>query len=180
MKVIMQKVREVFRNQKGFTLVELLVVVAIIGILATILLPRLLGYTHYSRAARVLDELRQFRQIVDAYSATNGNGAYPLASNNPADSRSVASVLASKGIKWGTSDGVRDPWGSPYMYSVAPHSPNLPDYIYSYAFVSAGPDRVFGDADDFWCTDDQPPIQQNSAGLWFVSGNYPQVRSDGK
>jgi|GEM_PF-1626531 len=165
--------------QKGFTLVELLVVVAVVSILAAVLVPRLLGYAHYSRGARALDELRQFRQVVEAYAAAKGNGAYPKASNDPADPRSVASVLASKGVRWGTPDGVRDPWGNPYLYSAAPHSPGLPEYIYSYAFVSAGPDRVFGDADDFWCTDDQQPIQQDSAGLWFVSGAYPQVKSDG-
>lgn len=166
-------------GQKGFTLVELLVVVAITAVLAAVLVPRLLLYTHYSRGARVLDELRQFRQVVDAYAAAEGNGAYPKASNDSADPRSVASVLTSRGISWGTPGGLRDPWGSPYLYSMAPHSPGLPDYLYSYAFVSAGPDKVFGDADDIWCTDDQPPIQQDSAGLWFVSGAYPHVKSDG-
>ncbi|SHF42598.1 general secretion pathway protein G [Caldanaerobius fijiensis DSM 17918] len=166
------------RNNEGFTMTELLVVVAIIIILSSVIVPRLMLATTYARYSRTKAEMATFRTIVEAYEADQGNSSYPKASNDLQNSASIASVFAAAGIKWGTSDGIKDPWGHPYLYSAAPRDISTPNVMYSYAFVSAGPDGKFGNADDVWCTDDQPPLQQNDAGLWFVSGVYPQVLSN--
>ena len=61
--------------QKGFTIVELLIVVVVIGILAAIVT---VAYTVISRSARdaaVQAELRNFGSTVEVYQATNGS--YP-------------------------------------------------------------------------------------------------------
>ncbi|WP_425805720.1 type II secretion system protein [Desulfitobacterium sp. Sab5] len=61
------------KNKKGFTLVELVVVIAIIGILATILVPRFIGYTDDAREKATISEAKNIRTIADTYYAKNGS-----------------------------------------------------------------------------------------------------------
>lgn len=53
------------KNQKGFTLIELIVVIAILGILAAIAIPRLVGFTDKANKSAVVAEART---ILTAYS----------------------------------------------------------------------------------------------------------------
>jgi type II secretion system protein G len=127
------------KKKKGFTLVELLVVVAILAILSVALLPSVLGYSDKARDARAAKDIRNFTTVVEAFAAANGN--YPEASldiNNP---DSIASVMQSKGINWtGSDDGVKDPWGNPYYYDLTDN-----DY---YTISSPGKNGILDDNDD--------------------------------
>jgi len=51
--------------QKGFTLIELMIVVAIIGILAAIAIPQYQNYVTKSQVTRVVGELGNLRTLVD-------------------------------------------------------------------------------------------------------------------
>ncbi|MGL5412726.1 type II secretion system protein [Cetobacterium sp.] len=52
------------KKKKGFTLIEMVAVVAIIGILAAILVPKISGYMREAKKAGVID---QARKVVQAY-----------------------------------------------------------------------------------------------------------------
>jgi general secretion pathway protein G len=57
------------RVAKGFTLVEILIVVVILGILATIVIPQFSSATHVTRENTLKDELRYLRVQIAVYKA---------------------------------------------------------------------------------------------------------------
>lgn len=87
--------RKVLR-QDGFTLVELLIVVAIIITLAAIAVPNLMAALQRARIARAVGDLHTIGTEVQVFEAMNG--AYPASLDD---------------IGYGDR---RDPWGSPYCY----------------------------------------------------------------
>ncbi len=63
--------------RKGFTLVEIMIVVAIIALLAAIAIPNLLGARRTANDAAARANLKTLCTELETYAAGTGNGAYP-------------------------------------------------------------------------------------------------------
>lgn len=85
-----------FKNKKGFTLVELVVVIAILGILAGIAVPRFMDATATARGSKVMADLRTIDSAVTMYLASDATGTAPVAAAvDPTAGALVPKYLAS-------------------------------------------------------------------------------------
>src|SRR5579863_1031307 len=57
------------KNQAGFTLVELMIVMAIIGVLTAVAIPSYLGAVRQAREAVLKEDLHVLRAAIDSYTA---------------------------------------------------------------------------------------------------------------
>ena len=128
--------RKQFHSQKGFTLIEVMVVVAILGLLAAMVVPNLIGRDEEARVNKAKQDISALENALDLYRLDNF--AYPSTDQGlEALVKKPTGTPEPKRYKQGgyIKKLPMDPWGNPYQY-LKPGTHSDTD-IYSF-----GPDQT--------------------------------------
>lgn len=104
-------------RQRGFTLIEVMVVVVILGILAAVAVPRIMDNPDKARAAKARQDVRAIEAALDMYRLDNYN--YPSTQQGlEALVRQPSGEPPARNWKDGgyLRSVPKDPWGNDYLY----------------------------------------------------------------
>ena len=128
--------RSARRDERGFTLVEILVVITIIGLIMALVGPRVINYLGEAKVKAAKIQIQSFSSALDLY--------YLDAGRYPSSSEGLTALAQRPGgaATWNgpyLKGGVvpNDPWGRPYVY-------RAPGEHGSYDIVSYGSDGQEG------------------------------------
>lgn len=129
---------------QGFTLLEVIVVIGIIGLMATMIVPTTVGQVEKAKVKKTQSDLKAMKAALDIYAVEVGRGSYP---KNPDE---VVNAMKNQGITWNTC---RDGWDQAYSYYRS-------DDFTGYCMVSAGSDGSLEDdeGDDIFVSEKQNPV----------------------
>ena len=100
-------------SRRGFTLIELMIVVVILGLLATTVMPKILDRPEQARRTKAKVDIRNIQSAL-AYFKTD-TGRFPTTSEG------LQALVSNPGVEGYDAGGYlertpADPWGNPYVY----------------------------------------------------------------
>lgn len=109
--------KHINKNQRGFTLIEILVVVTILGILAAIVVPRILERPEQARRTKATVDIKGIEESLGLFKLDNG--FYP-STEQGLQALVVKPQTGRIPSRYPEHAYLRkvpvDPWGSPYVY----------------------------------------------------------------
>ncbi len=105
-------------RERGFTLIEVMIVVLILGILAAVIVPNVVGRAHDARVAAAKQDIATLSQALAMYKLDNGR--------LPTTEQGLKALVekpatAPVPANWRTGGYIarlpNDPWGNPYQYA---------------------------------------------------------------
>ncbi len=122
--------RKIFRGEKGFTLVELMIVIIILAVLTGIAVPSYMALRNRARESATESEMKNIATALELYQADN--------EKYPADYTTMTGYM--------DPIPTADDWSTAYTYTCA-------DPYATYTLTSDGADATNGTADDITIAD---------------------------
>ncbi len=126
----LRKVRKAVQRDEGFSLLELLIVIVIIGILGTIVYTRFMDLPERAKVQAAKQQILVFKMAMDRYRLDNDE--YPSGEQGL---EPIKNYLESREVPL-------DPWGKEYILRVPGENER------NFDIISRGPDKQEGTADD--------------------------------
>jgi prepilin-type N-terminal cleavage/methylation domain-containing protein len=150
---------ETLSHRRGFSLLELMIVVAIILIIAAAAIPSLTGTKMTTNEAAVIEDLKAlvtdcatYENIYHGYPGALGNLG-PAAAGNPASAASAGFI--DSGMATGTKSG--------YQFNYLPGATDASGHVLSYS-ITAQPISVGKTGQRFFFTDESGVVRANPSG----------------
>ncbi|AYC20041.1 Type II secretion system protein G [Dickeya dianthicola] len=130
--------RRIQRVQQGFTLMEVMVVIVIIGLMATLVLPNIMGSKQRANIQKTKADISAIENAVEMYHLDHNHF--------PEEKEGLSALTAEEkngdNLNGGyVRDLPKDPWGHAYHYANPGQHKDVDIY-------SSGPDEKIGTADD--------------------------------
>lgn len=134
--------RQQNNKQRGFTLLEVMVVIVILGIIASMVVPNLIGNQEQAARQKAVVDIQQLESALDMYRLRNG--FYPTTEQGM---QALVTAPTSQPVPRAFPDGgfirrlPKDPWDEDYILI-------SPGQVGRIDILTKGPDRTAGTEDD--------------------------------
>ena len=134
--------RQQNNKQRGFTLLEVMVVIVILGIIASMVVPNLIGNQEQTARQKAVVDIQQLESALDMYRLRNG--FYPTTEQGM---QALVTAPTSQPVPRAFPDGgfirrlPKDPWDEDYILI-------SPGQVGRIDILTKGPDRTAGTDDD--------------------------------